>query len=56
MESLVKCDRSLGYAPIEAQSKEKFRRHPFEHQSWRVLESEFPVVLRMPDETATSGM
>jgi hypothetical protein len=52
LESFVKRDFALWNIPVKRQSEEDFLRDARMHEPGHVLESELPVILRMPNETA----
>lgn len=48
----MKGDRTLRPLPVECQGEEELRRHPGMGKLVEVPETEFPVVIRMPDQAA----
>ena len=55
-ESFVKSDSALRITPIERPSEEDLRWHALRHKSRNVFEPEFPVVIRMSNETTASSL
>jgi hypothetical protein len=56
LECFVEIDPALGDMPIEGQSEKDLRGDTLQNKCWRVLESELPVVMRMPHNTATGSI
>lgn len=55
-ESFVERDVALGNVIIKKRSEEHLLRHAFIYKPRNILESQFSVVIRMPDKTATLGI
>lgn len=52
-ESVVESDGAMRNMSVERQSEENFLRHSLKHKFRHILEPEFPVVIWMPNKTAT---
>lgn len=55
-ESFVESDCALRSVPVERQSEKDLRWNTFMHKFRDVCEPEFSVVVRMPNETASSSI
>src|SRR6056297_3283216 len=55
-ESFVESDGSLGNIPVESKCDKEFLWHSLMDKFWNVIESELPVVLRMPYETTAASI
>ena len=55
VEPFVECDIALRKPAVKREREKHLFRNACEDKSGNILESEFPVVLRMPDETTAFG-
>lgn len=52
-ECIMENDGGLRGVTVERECKKDLRRHSLEHKAGHVFESEFLIVIRMPDQTTS---
>ena len=55
LEPIMKCDMALWKTAVKRECEKHLFRNACEDKAGNILEAEFPVVLRMPDQTAAFG-